>query len=307
MPSTKRENPISAVSSDARSKLFLFKAFFLASRPKTWPASLCPVLIGALMAPKISPFLLILPLFFSLLIQIGTNYANDYFDFMKGADTSDRKGPKRAAQSGWVLPIHVLFASFIAFSLSLLVALPLMIELGPWSFFLAALCVIFGLLYTAGPKPLGYLGLGEVLVFIFFGPIATCGAYFLQTNELSLPVFIASLAPGFLSSAILVANNLRDEISDRKASKKTLVVRFGKNFGSFEYASFILLSALIPLILVFFFDLSILTLLASLILIPGLSLIRRAFDFQDPSEVMLLLPTTSALLLIYTVLFCLAQ
>ncbi len=161
------------------------KAFFLGARPRTWSASLSPVLIGACLAAREAPIdipILFLTLLFSLLIQIGTNYANDYFDFVKNADTSARIGPKRAVQQGWVSPRAMLLAAILAFACAFLFAIPLMIAAGLWSFPIAALCILLGILYTGGPKPLGYLGLGELLVFFFFGPFASAGAYFQQTG-----------------------------------------------------------------------------------------------------------------------------
>ncbi len=300
MPLMKSEPQISQNSPSAP------KAFFLASRPKTWIASLSPVAIGGALALEIQPLILILTFCFSLLIQVGTNFANDYFDFVKGADNSSRKGPKRATQEGWVTPRAMLRASLIAFGLAFLIALPLMIQAGFWSFCLALGCIALGILYTGGPKPLGYLGLGELLVFSFFGPIATCGTYFLQMGQVPLFVFIASLAPGFFSCAILTANNLRDEESDRAAKKMTLIARFGRKIGSVEYALFVLIASLVPLLLVFILNLPFATLLPSVVLIFALHPIRTAFIFKDPLELLLVLQQSAFLLLLYTLLFCMA-
>jgi len=237
---------------------------------------------------------LLLTALFSLLIQIGTNYANDYFDFIKGADTPERKGPKRAVQQGWIAPRSMLIAASCAFALASLAALPLMLQAGLWSFGLAALCVLFGFLYTGGPKPLGYAGLGELLVFVFFGPVTCIGTYFLQTGSVSLVVFLASLAPGFLSAAILMANNLRDEATDRIAAKRTLVVRFGSSFGKSAYVAFILCAAFVPVAFVAAgFPLKLLG--ASLIL--GFAPYKKVFGSIEA------LQETSLLLILYTLLF----
>lgn len=294
----KNGSPISLASPSA------LKAYFLASRPKTWIASLSPVLIGTAMASYVDFPIFILTLFFSLFIQIGTNYANDYFDFIKGADTQLRNGPKRATQEGWISPRSMWIAAILLFTLALLVAIPLMIIAGLWSLFLACACVVFGILYTGGPKPLGYLGLGEVLVFFFFGPVAVCGTFFLQTGWVTLPVFIASLAPGFLSCSILIANNLRDEKSDRVAGKRTLIVRFGRTFGSWEYTLSILLATLVPPILVFIYHAPPLLLSCSLILISAIPSIKKAFFFRDPFELIGVLQNSAFLLILYTGLFC---
>lgn len=297
MPSTKNANPILPASPSA------LKAYFLASRPKTWIASISPVLIGSSMADQINISILILTLLFSLLIQVGTNFANDYFDFINGADTHLRNGPKRATQEGWVKPASMLMATLIVFGLALVVALPLMIIAGLWSFFLAAVCVGFGILYTGGPKPLGYLGLGEILVLIFFGPIATCGSYFLQTGCVTGPVCLASLSPGLLSCSILVANNLRDEKSDRAAQKKTLIARFGRRFGAWEYTFCILLASAVPLILTYFFSFPLKILCASLVFPLAIPPIRKVFQFHDPLELIAVLQVSAFLLFIYTFLF----
>ncbi len=231
----KNENPTLPASPSA------LKSFFLASRPKTWGASLCPVAIGAKMAGvQLAWDILILTGLFSLFIQIGTNFANDYFDFLKGADTEERIGPKRAVAQGWIAPKTMLNAAILAFALAFCFGLPLMLQAGLWSIGIAGLCILFGMLYTGGPKPLGYAGLGEALVFIFFGPVACMGTYFLQTGTVTLPCFIASLGPGCISSAILMVNNLRDIATDEKAGKRTLAVRFGETFGKLFYHAMIM-------------------------------------------------------------------
>lgn len=292
MPSTKSENPTSPASPNA------LKAFFLAARPRTWSASLSPVLIGTALAARevsIETSIFILTLLFSFSIQIGTNYANDYFDFVNNADTSARIGPKRAVQQGWISPKAMLFAALAAFACAFLFALPLMISVGLWSFPVAALCILLGLLYTGGPKPLGYLGLGELLVLFFFGPVAVLGTYFLQTGGVSASTLLASLPPGLISAAILIANNLRDETTDRLASKRTIVVRFGRRFGSWAYALSLAAAALAA------FLFSKILIAIFLLAIP---FIKKAFRFGNPAELIAVLQGTSLLLLLYTLFFC---
>jgi 1,4-dihydroxy-2-naphthoate octaprenyltransferase len=280
------------------------QSYLLASRPRTWVASISPVLIGGSLAQELDPLIFALTLLFSLLIQIGTNFANDYFDFMKGADTLFRKGPKRATLEGLISPSSMLSASFLVFALALFIAIPLMMIAGLWSFFLAASCVLFGILYTGGPKPLGYLGCGEMLVFPFFGPVATCGTYFLQMKCVTLPVFLAGLAPGFLSCALLVANNLRDETTDRIAKKMTLIARFGKIFGKMEYIACIFLAVLVPFALVIFAKTPIRFFLPSLIFFPALGLIWRVLTFKEPEELIPVLKKSALLQILYTFIFC---
>lgn len=295
--------------SKSKSRSKPFAAYILASRPKTWIASLSPVLIGTAYAAReqdvqISVFLL--ALFFSFLIQVGTNFANDYFDYMNGADNANRIGPKRATQEGWISPRAMLRASLTVFGSAFLIAAPLMGIAGLWSVPLAALCIFFGIAYTGGPKPLGYMGLGELLVFIFYGPVAVCGSYFLQTGSFNVPILLASLAPGLLCCSILIANNLRDERSDRAARKKTLIVRFGRRFGSWEYTFSIAAAAAVPLILVWFYGAPIALASAALIFPASLPLIWKSFTFCDPFELLSLLQGSALLLFVYTALFSLA-
>ncbi|HSX37920.1 MAG TPA: 1,4-dihydroxy-2-naphthoate polyprenyltransferase [Chlamydiales bacterium] len=294
MHSMKNGNPISLASPSGLKMLTPSKAYFLAARPKTFSAGICPVIIGMSFVSKIAWETLFLTLLFSLLIQIGTNYANDYFDFVKGADTEERKGPRRAVQQGWITPQNMLFASTLSFLAAFGCAIPLMIQAGLWSFAITILCILFGVLYTGGPKPLGYAGFGELLVFIFYGPVATLGTYFLQMGEITSSVMIASLAPGFLSSAILMANNLRDEETDRKAKKRTLVVRFGSTFGKCLYVFFIFSAFLVPVF--FAFPLKLLCPLM-LIFTPFWNIFRNKEALQ----------ATSLSLLLYTIIFYYGQ
>lgn len=301
MPSMKSENPATQTSPGAH------KAWLLAARPRTWIASISPVLIGTALAMRegaFDLFLFSLTLCFGLLIQIGTNFANDAFDFLKGADTTARIGPKRATQQGWISAQTMIRAALLVFFFACLAALPLMIRAGWWSFPLAALCILFGLAYTGGPKPLGYLGLGELLVFFFFGPIAVCGTYFLQTSQLNSLSLLAGCAPGLLSCSLLIANNLRDEKSDRIAGKRTIVVRFGKQFGCWEYTLTILFAALIPAALVFLYQAPKTLLLASSILPLSYPCLKQLFRSQNQLEIIPVLQKSALLLYVYTIFFC---
>ncbi|MBI5273152.1 MAG: 1,4-dihydroxy-2-naphthoate polyprenyltransferase [Chlamydiia bacterium] len=317
MPSTKNGNLITPDSLSVRKSPILARishtdrrkgglAFFLAARPRTWSASLCPVLIGKAMASQevaVNSFILLFTLLFALSIQIGTNFANDYFDFIKGADTSLRIGPRRAVQQGWVSPSAMLWAAATAFSFALLFALPLILSTFFWSLPAALFCILLGILYTGGPKPLGYLGLGEILVFIFFGPVATLGTYFLQTGTFSFSCAIASIVPGLLSSAILIANNLRDEATDRLAGKNTLIVSFGQRFGKWFYAAVIGCAACVPISLLFL-GLPWKIALSSLSFFAAIPCIHKVFHFQNPAELIAVLQGTSFLLIFYTFFFC---
>lgn len=281
----------------------VLKAWVLASRPKTLVASLSPVLIAASLASSIPWDLFCLCLAFSICIQIGANLANDYFDYLKGADTKDRIGPARAAQSGWIsLPALKKGMCFI-FVLAGIISLPLLARGGLWGALIVALSILFAIWYTAGSRPLGYLGLGELLVFCFYGPIATLCTYYILTLKFDSFVFYASLPPGLLSCSILIANNLRDEASDRLANKQTLVVRFGRTFGRWEYATTVLLALSLPLFWAATHMVPFSLALPSLLLPVAYPVLKRVFRAQTPQEFVPLLPQSAGLLTLYTVLF----
>jgi 1,4-dihydroxy-2-naphthoate polyprenyltransferase len=209
-----------------------------ASRIRTLPAAIAPVIIGCSLAFGDQKFHFIsafCAMFGAILIQLGTNFANDYFDFMKGVDNENRIGPKRATQSGLITPAEMKRGFIITFSL----IAPFVCYLayrGGWAFFiLGIISVICGVLYTGGPKPLGYIGLGDIFVLIFFGPVAVVGTYYVQSLQFEWQTFWVGLASGMISTAILVVNNLRDHTEDAKVGKNTLVVQFGSTFGRVEY------------------------------------------------------------------------
>jgi len=279
------------------------KAWALAIRPKTLSAGMCPVLLGSSFAFSIyfnySVFLL--TLLFALFIQIGTNLANDYFDFVKGTDTEDRVGPARACQMGWITPKHMKWGFIFAFFLAACMAFPLILIGGQVAITIALLSILFGVLYTGGPYPLGYIGLGDIFVLLFFGPIAVGGTYFLQTGIIPLSIFIAGLGPGLISCAILTVNNVRDYIGDKKTGKQTLVVRFGKTFGKWEYAFCMVLASALPL---FFIPRPLNAILAcASSLIFSLPLIQTIFKTEDAKTLNLLLAKTAKFLTLYTLQF----
>ena len=214
------------------------QAWLEAARPKTLPASFSPVLVGCALAYRDGVFKLapaILCVLVALLAQIASNFANEYFDFKKGADKEDRLGPERAVASGWITPKAMLWGTFITLGLSCLC--------GCFLFFFArweligvgiaiAICV---LAYSAGPFPLAYNGLGDVCVLLFYGVIPVCFTYYIQTLSFSLLSFLLSVALGLLSVNILVVNNYRDYLQDKAARKRTTIVLFGRRFGRVFY------------------------------------------------------------------------
>jgi 1,4-dihydroxy-2-naphthoate polyprenyltransferase len=227
------------------------RVWLLAARPATLPAAVVPVLVGFAAAMHGSHELnlpVLLPtLLAALLIQIGTNFANDVFDFHSGADDSDRLGPQRVTQAGLVTPRQVLVATFVTFGLAALVGIYL-ISIGGWPILLiGALCVVAGLTYTGGPWPFGYHGLGDVVCFVFFGVLAVIGSAYLQAHTITSLVLWASLPVGCLVTAILIVNNLRDIDTDRRAGKMTLAVRIGRPATRAEYAACVAVAYLVAL------------------------------------------------------------
>lgn len=233
------------------------KTWVSASRPKTLPAALTPVVIGTLLAiadgrAHVSSALL--AALGALLIQIGTNLANDYYDFAKGADTDARVGPTRVTSAGHLSPSEVRRAFWVVFAVAVVAGVPLILR-GGWPILAVGLTgILAGVLYTAGPRPLGYLGLGDVFVFVFFGPVAVAGTHYVQALELSPAALVAGIGPGFLATALLVVNNLRDAETDRAAGKRTLAVRFGSGFARSEYIACIAGALATPILLILWFD-----------------------------------------------------
>lgn len=226
------------------------EAWFLATRPRTLVAGFVPVAVGSALAFRDQVFAVapaLAALIGALLIQIGTNLVNDYFDFKRGADTGDRLGPPRATQQGWLEPSAVIRGAFVCFGLAFTVGLYLVAVAG-WPLVVIGLCsLLAGYAYTGGPFPLAYNGLGDVFVLVFFGFVAVGGTYFVQAHTVTPLTMLAAVPVGLLGVALLAVNNTRDQKTDAAAGKKTLVVRFGVGFGKAEYVACLGLSALVPL------------------------------------------------------------
>jgi len=225
------------------------KTWVEAARPKTLAAAFTPVLVGAGISwydQALSVTSTSIAFLCAFLIQIGTNFANDYFDFVKGADTDERIGFTRATAAGLISPKAMLNATIISMSLAFLFGLYL-VWIGGWVILvIGLLSLLFGVLYTGGPYPLGYNGLGDIFVFIFFGIVAVMGTYYVNALEWSEASFWASLSVGALCTNILVINNLRDVEQDAKVGKRTLGVMFGDTVLRWEYTFMILLAYAIP-------------------------------------------------------------
>jgi 1,4-dihydroxy-2-naphthoate octaprenyltransferase len=209
------------------------RIWLMAARPRTLPAAVAPVLVGTAAAVESAGELPRLAAFFaalvgSIFIQIGTNLANDYSDARRGADSADRLGPVRVTSSGLVAPQRVLVATWIAFAVAVACGIYLTVVAGIVILLIGALSIAAGVLYTGGPRPYGYSGLGEVFVFLFFGLVAVNGSYYVQVEQLDALPLGLSIAVGFLATAILVVNNVRDAETDRRVGKMTLAVRMGR-------------------------------------------------------------------------------
>jgi 1,4-dihydroxy-2-naphthoate octaprenyltransferase len=228
------------------------RIWVMAARVRTLPAAVAPVLVGtslAVGAGTFHPLAFVAALLGAIFIQVGTNLSNDYSDARRGADTEDRLGPVRVTAGGLVPPSQVLLATYISFGLAVLCGAYLVAVAGPELLAVGAASILAGVLYTGGPRPYGYEGLGEVFVFLFFGVVAVVGSYFVQVQELPWEAFVCAVPVGLLASAILVVNNIRDIDTDRRAGKRTLAVRLGRARTRTLYAAMLagaFLSAPLP-------------------------------------------------------------
>jgi 1,4-dihydroxy-2-naphthoate polyprenyltransferase len=229
--------------------------WLMAARPRTLPAAVAPVLVGTALAATEGTFrwlTFLAAMLGALFIQVGTNLSNDYSDARRGADTEDRLGPVRVTAGGLVPPRQVLVATYVAFGLAVLAGVYLIVTAGWELLLVGAASILAGVLYTGGPRPYGYEGLGEVFVFLFFGVVAVTGSYFAQTEQLTWEAFVLAVPVGLLAAAILVVNNVRDLETDRRAGKRTLAVRLGRGraralYVAMVYGAFV--CALLPWLL----------------------------------------------------------
>jgi 1,4-dihydroxy-2-naphthoate octaprenyltransferase len=203
----------------------------IAARPRTLPAAIAPVLVGTALAASedvFRPLAFAAALIGSVFIQIGTNLSNDYSDARRGADTEDRLGPVRVTAGGLVPPRMVLVATWLAFGIAVAAGVYLIALVGWELLLVGAASILAGVLYTGGPRPYGYEGLGELFVFGFFGIVAVAGSYYVQTEDVTTLAVGLGVSVGLLAAAILVVNNVRDLETDRRAGKRTLAVRIGR-------------------------------------------------------------------------------
>jgi 1,4-dihydroxy-2-naphthoate octaprenyltransferase len=225
-----------------------FRIWLVAARPRTLPAAIAPVLVGTALAGSedvFRPLALVAALLGSIFIQIGTNLSNDYSDARRGADTEDRLGPVRVTASGLVAPRQVLIATWLAFGVAVAVGAYLIALVGWEMLVVGVASILAGVLYTGGPRPYGYEGLGELFVFGFFGIVAVVGSYYVQTEDLRALAFEVAAPVGLLAAAILMVNNIRDVDTDRRAGKRTLAARLGRDRARRLYALVVVLAYLV--------------------------------------------------------------
>jgi 1,4-dihydroxy-2-naphthoate octaprenyltransferase len=223
------------------------RIWVMAARVRTLPAAVAPVLVGTSLAITEGVFRVgafVAALLGAIFIQVGTNLSNDYSDARRGADTEDRLGPVRVTAGGLVPPRRVLIATYVSFGLAVLCGVYLVAVSGWELLVVGILSILAGVLYTGGPRPYGYEGLGEIFVFLFFGVVAVAGSTFAQLERWPWEAFVLAVPVGLLAAAILVVNNVRDLETDRRAGKRTLAVRLGRErtrglFGAMVYGAFL--------------------------------------------------------------------
>jgi 1,4-dihydroxy-2-naphthoate octaprenyltransferase len=223
------------------------RIWLMAARIRTLPAAVAPVLVGTALAGfegLFHPLRFVAALIGAVFIQVGTNLSNDYSDARRGADTDDRLGPVRVTAGGLVPPRLVLIATYVSFGVAVLAGTYLVAVAGWQLLLVGAASILAGVLYTGGPRPYGYEGLGEVFVFLFFGIVAVAGSYFVQVKHLQWEAFALAVPVGLLAAAILVVNNYRDIETDRRAGKRTLAVRLGRERTRVLFASMVYLAYL---------------------------------------------------------------
>ena len=276
-------------------------------RPRTLAAAVAPVLVGAALAWRAGAFSAVaslLCLLFALLVQVGANFANDYYDFVHGADTPERVGPVRAVAAGLVSPAAMRRAMGLTFAAAFAVGLSLVAWGGWWLVAVGVASIASALAYTGGPYPLGYHGFGDVFVFVFFGLIAVGATFWVQAGHLTVASLLAGAAVGALATNILLVNNYRDAATDAKAGKRTVVVRFGKRYALGQFAAAHVVAAATPLALAGLGLCGHLPALAAAgAAVPaGIVLSRGLGKASSPAECIGLLGKSSAYLAAYAVL-----
>ena len=280
-----------------------FRIWLMAARPRTLPAAAAPVFVGTALAGTLGTFK---PLTFAatllgaLFIQIGTNLSNDYSDARRGADTEDRLGPVRVTAGGLMPPRRVLVGTYAAFGVAVAAGLYLAAVAGWELLVVGAASILAGVLYTGGPRPYGYEGLGELFVFTFFGLVAVAGSYFVQTEDLRWEAVALGVPVGLLAAAILVVNNVRDVDTDRRAGKRTLAVKLGRERARRLFVAMLVVAFLVPVALVPALSAWLLLVLAAAPLAPPLA--RTVVARSDGPALNGALAATGRLLAVFSLL-----
>jgi 1,4-dihydroxy-2-naphthoate octaprenyltransferase len=281
------------------------RLWIIAARPRTLPAAIAPVLVGTALAGTegvFHPLAFVCALIGSVFIQIGTNLSNDYSDARRGADTEDRLGPVRVTAGGLMPPKQVLVGTYVAFGIAVAAGAYLIAIAGWQLLVVGAASILAGVLYTGGPRPYGYEGLGELFVFLFFGVVAVVGSYYVQIQDLEWIVFALSVPVGLLVSAILVVNNIRDIETDRRAGKRTLAVRLGRERARMLFMAMVGVAFVVPVIVWLAGGLSawLLLTLATLPLVPPL--VRTVNTRSDGPSLNRALADTGRLVAVFSLL-----
>jgi 1,4-dihydroxy-2-naphthoate polyprenyltransferase len=273
-----------AQSAQGRTGPDVIRIWVMAARLRTLPAAIAPVLVGTALAGFLHVFhapRFVAALLAAVFIQVGTNLSNDYSDARRGADAEDRLGPVRVTAGGLVPPRQVLIATYVSFGLAVLAGAYLIAVAGWQLLLVGAASIAAGVLYTGGPRPYGYEGLGELFVFLFFGVVAVAGSYFVQVTHLSWEAFALSVPVGLLAAAILVVNNVRDVDTDRRAGKRTLAVRLGRRRTREMYAAMLAAAYVLVPVTWLFGPLSAWLLLCWVTAPLALSLVRTVAQHSD--------------------------
>lgn len=281
------------------------RIWVMAARPRTLPLGVAPVLVGTALAGyfhTFHPLRFVAALLGSVFIQIGANLSNDYSDAHRGADTEDRLGPVRVTAGGLVPPRQVLIATYVTFGLAVLCGVYLIAVAGWQLLLIGVASIIAGVLYTGGPRPYGYEGLGEVFVFLFFGVAAVAGSYFAQVRDFSWESLVLSAPIGLIAAAVLVVNNTRDIDTDRRAGKRTLAVRLGRERSRRMYAAMVLIAYPVALIPWVFGPLTAWLLLPFLTLPLAFAVVRIVATHSDGPSLNRALAKTGQLQLLFCVL-----
>jgi 1,4-dihydroxy-2-naphthoate octaprenyltransferase len=290
---------------NSNKKIGKFKSWVLASRPKTLPAAVAPVLIGTSVAYHDNEFNFIaafIALICSVLIQVGTNFVNDLYDHLKGSDGKERVGPERALASGIISIPQMKSAIYLTFGVTFFLGLYLVYIAGWPILIVGIVSIASGYAYTAGPYPLAYNGLGDIFVFLFFGVVAVVGTYYVQALRLTELVFVASIPVGMLITNILVVNNYRDVEEDKKNNKNTLAVKFGKQFSRMQYLTQLLIAYAVPVYVFVKYEFGWIVLLPLITLPLAIKLFKMLVSLQGEA-LNKTLELTAKLSVVFSILF----